>query len=105
MAWHRLAQPTFFMPRQTLGTSACPPYHVALVIGGTSAFSSEVWHFLYMKCAAFQGFATAFGVRSTSQMEFIVQLTWLSLGGLKRSLHSALLARADTPGRSLLEDS
>ena len=23
--------------RQTLGTSACPPYHVALVIGGTSA--------------------------------------------------------------------
>lgn len=28
--------------RQTLGTSACPPYHVALVIGGTSVCSSDV---------------------------------------------------------------
>ena len=30
------------MCRQTLGTSACPPYHVALVIGGTSVCSSNV---------------------------------------------------------------
>ena len=49
-----MAQSIFFMPRQTLGTSACPPYHVALVIGGTSAFSSEAWHLLYIKFAAFQ---------------------------------------------------
>ncbi|MFN9957699.1 MAG: fumarate hydratase, partial [bacterium] len=29
--------PWLFDKMQTLGTSACPPYHLAIVIGGTSA--------------------------------------------------------------------
>ncbi len=64
---------------RSLGTAACPPYHLAIVIGGTSAEfalkSAKYASAKYLDTLPTEGAMTAHGFRDTALEEKVLELT------------------------------
>ena len=71
--------PWVFEKMQTLGTSACPPYHLAVVIGGTSAElaveTAKLASARYLDSLPKQGSPTGHGFRDVELEEKLLQLS------------------------------
>ncbi len=71
--------PWIFEKMQTLGTAACPPYHLAVVIGGTSAeFAVETAKLAsthYLDALPTQGSAAGHGFRDIALEQQVLELS------------------------------
>ncbi|KRF22171.1 fumarate hydratase [Phycicoccus sp. Soil802] len=94
---------------RSLGTSACPPYHLAIVIGGTSAeFALKTAKYAsakYLDELPRQGSITAHGFRDTELEEQVLELTrnfgiGAQFGG-KYFCHDVRVVRLPRHGASL----
>ncbi|KRF25854.1 fumarate hydratase [Phycicoccus sp. Soil803] len=94
---------------RSLGTSACPPYHLAIVIGGTSAeFALKTAKYAsakYLDELPRQGSITAHGFRDTELEEQVLELTrnfgiGAQFGG-KYFCHDVRVVRLSRHGASL----
>ncbi|HKX67063.1 MAG TPA: fumarate hydratase [Intrasporangium sp.] len=94
---------------RSLGTAACPPYHLAIVIGGTSAeFALKTAKYAsakYLDTLPKQGSMTAHGFRDTELEEKVLELTrQLGIGaqfGGKYFCHDVRVVRLPRHGASL----
>jgi fumarate hydratase class I len=94
---------------RALGTSACPPYHLAIVIGGTSAeFALKTAKYAsakYLDELPRQGSMTAHGFRDTELEEQVLELTrQFGIGaqfGGKYFCHDVRVIRLPRHGASL----
>ncbi|TWP37417.1 fumarate hydratase [Leekyejoonella antrihumi] len=94
---------------RTLGTAACPPYHLAVVIGGTSAeFALKTAKYAsakYLDSMPREGTMAAHGIRDTELEEKVLELT-RSFGigaqfGGKYFCHDVRVIRLPRHGASL----
>ena len=94
---------------RSLGTAACPPYHLAIVIGGTSAeFALKTAKYAsarYLDSLPKEGSTTAHGFRDTELEEKVLELT-RSFGigaqfGGKYFCHDVRVVRLPRHGASL----
>src|SRR6202012_3661564 len=64
---------------RTLGTAACPPYHLAIVVGGTSAEfalkTAKLASARYLDTLPTQGTSTGRGFRDLEVQQQVLQLT------------------------------
>ncbi len=94
---------------RSLGTAACPPYHLAIVIGGTSAeFALKTAKYAsakYLDTLPKQGSMTAHGFRDTELEEKVLELTrQFGIGaqfGGKYFCHDVRVVRLPRHGASL----
>jgi fumarate hydratase class I len=94
---------------RSLGTSACPPYHLAIVIGGTSAeFALKTAKYAsakYLDDLPREGSMTAHGFRDTELEEQVLELTrHFGIGaqfGGKYFCHDVRVVRLPRHGASL----
>ncbi|HNV11444.1 MAG TPA: fumarate hydratase [Propionibacteriaceae bacterium] len=94
---------------RSLGTAACPPYHLAIVVGGTSAeFAMKTAKYAsakYLDTLPTQGSMTAHGFRDVELEEQVLELTrQLGIGaqfGGKYFCHDVRVIRLPRHGASL----
>ncbi len=94
---------------RSLGTAACPPYHLAIVVGGTSAeFALKTAKYAsakYLDTLPKQGSMTAHGFRDTELEERVLELTrQFGIGaqfGGKYFCHDVRVVRLPRHGASL----
>ncbi|HSN44355.1 MAG TPA: fumarate hydratase [Propionibacteriaceae bacterium] len=94
---------------RSLGTAACPPYHLAIVVGGTSAeFAMKTAKYAsakYLDALPTQGSMTAHGFRDLELEENVLELTrQLGIGaqfGGKYFCHDVRVIRLPRHGASL----
>ena len=94
---------------RSLGTAACPPYHLAIVVGGTSAeFAMKTAKYAsakYLDALPTQGSMTAHGFRDVELEENVLELTrQLGIGaqfGGKYFCHDVRVIRLPRHGASL----
>ncbi len=94
---------------RSLGTAACPPYHLAVVVGGTSAEyalkTAKLASAKYLDALPISGSATAHGFRDTRLEEQVLELTrGFGIGaqfGGKYFCHDVRVVRLPRHGASL----